>query len=145
MKCVFLCWSNCHIFNFFFLRVSGKITVYAETRSTSQCQVHSFQRWRQGGRHTERGDGTEKERSRTVRLFPNKCWEAADSLSQWNLQCSGCAERRTEQRGHGRSSERRKRLIVSKNTWICLHFPSLTKGHLKVPWPLVCCLIKPMQ
>lgn len=30
------------------------------------------------------------------------------------------------------SSERRKRLIVSKNTYSALHFPSLIKGHLKV-------------
>lgn len=42
-------------------------------------------------------------------------------------------ERRTEKRGRERSSKRRKRLIVSKNTYDCLHFPSFTKGHLKVP------------
>lgn len=30
------------------------------------------------------------------------------------------------------SSERRKRLIVSKNTYGALHFPSLIKGYLKV-------------
>lgn len=30
------------------------------------------------------------------------------------------------------SPERRKRLIVSKNTYSALHFPSLIKSHLKV-------------
>lgn len=73
--------------------------------------------------------------SRTGRLHPNKCWGTADSPSQ--------AAAREKDRKE-RSSKRRKRLIVSKNTYDCLHFPSFTKGHLKVPWPLLCCLINPM-
>lgn len=37
-------------------------------------------------------------------------------------------------RDRKRERERgQKRLIVSKNTYDCLHFPSFAKAHLKVP------------